>query len=130
MDYFTALFDSRRRVQIGYEGWIADYPSSLGFFQQQFGCSGFTPGAPETNTNASEFCNPRIDAEIRHASQVQVLDPPAATLLWQKVGRDILAQAPTIPTYNGRAVTFVSSRVGNFEYHPQWAVLLDQLWVK
>jgi hypothetical protein len=32
--------------------------------------------------------------------------------------------------YNGQNVSFVSKRVGNFEYNPQWGVLLDQLWVR
>jgi len=25
---------------------------------------------------------------------------------------------------------YVSQRVGNYEFHPQWGLLLDQLWVK
>jgi YVTN family beta-propeller protein len=128
-DYFTTILDPRARVQTGYIGWIADYPSSLEFFQQQLSCAGFT-GKGETNTNVSEFCDRRIDGEIRHAAQVQVLDPPKATLLWQKVGQDLLAAAPLVPTYNGKAVVFLAKRVGNFQYNPQWGVLLDQLWVK
>ena len=44
--------------------------------------------------------------------------------------REILAQAPMVPTYNRQVVDFVSKRVGNYEYHPQWGALLDQLWVK
>jgi peptide/nickel transport system substrate-binding protein len=35
-----------------------------------------------------------------------------------------------VPTFNGREVDLVSKRVGNYEYHPQWGALLDQLWVK
>jgi hypothetical protein len=31
---------------------------------------------------------------------------------------------------NRRNVDFVSKRVGNHQYNPQWGVLLDQLWVK
>jgi hypothetical protein len=84
----------------------------------------------ETNTNVSEFCDRRIDAEINHAARMQVLDPPKATLLWQKVGRDLLAAAAMVPTYNGRAIVFLGKRVGNFQYHPQWMTLLDQLWVR
>jgi peptide/nickel transport system substrate-binding protein len=129
VDYFTSLFDASKRVQVGYIGWVADYPSSLGFFQQQLTCSGYT-GNPETSTNAAEFCNHRIDAEIEHASRVQVADPPRATLLWQKIERKLLAAAPLIPTYNGRAIVFLSKRVGNFQYHPEWQTLLDQLWVR
>ncbi len=127
--YFTDILNPRKRVQTGYIGWRADYPSSLAFFQQQMSCAAFTAD-PQTNSNSSELCNRRIDAEIKHASLVQVLDPPAATLLWQKLERDLLALAPMVPTYNGRAIVFVSKRVGNFEYHPQWGTVLDQLWVK
>jgi peptide/nickel transport system substrate-binding protein len=54
----------------------------------------------------------------------------AASALWQKAERAVLAQAPIVPTYNQQDVSFVSKRVGNFQYNPQWRVLLDQLWVK
>jgi YVTN family beta-propeller protein len=128
-DYFTSILDPHKRIQTGYVGWAADYPSSLAFFEQQLSCKGFTENV-QTNSNVSEFCDHRIDAEINHASQVQALDPPRATLLWQKVGQDFLAAAPMIPAYNGRAIVFLSKRVGNFQYHPQWGTLLDQLWVR
>ena len=35
-----------------------------------------------------------------------------------------------IPAYNGRVIVFLSKRVGNFQYHPEWQTLLDQLWVR
>jgi YVTN family beta-propeller protein len=127
-DYWPKILDAHTRVQTGYWGWIADYPSSLSFFDEQFSCAAFTPDW-QTNGNVAGLCDRSIDAEIHHAAQVQALDPPAATLLWQKVERDIRAAAPMIPTYNGRAITFVSRRVGNFQYNPQWGPLLDQLWV-
>jgi peptide/nickel transport system substrate-binding protein len=129
LSYFTDILDSRKHVQTGYIGWVADYPSSLAFFQQQLSCAA-SNGDPQTNSNSSELCNRSVDAEIEHASQAQTLDPPAATLLWQKLERRLLALAPMVPTYNGRAVVFLSKRVGNFQYHPQWGTLLDQTWVK
>ena len=128
LEYFNSILNPRKRIQAGYIGWSADYPSSLAFFEQQLSCKAAT-GNPQTSSNVSEFCDHRIDAEIDHASQVQVLDPPRATLLWQKVERDLLAAAPMIPAYSGRAIVFLSKRVGNFQYHPQWGTLLDQLWV-
>ncbi len=129
VDYFTSVLNPRKRIQAGYIGWAADYPSSLAFFEQQLSCNAATSN-PETSTNVAEFCDHKIDAEIARASQMQVLDPPRATLLWQKIGRDFLAAAPMIPAYNGRAIVFLSKRVGNFQYHPQWGPLLDQLWVQ
>jgi hypothetical protein len=31
---------------------------------------------------------------------------------------------------NPRWIDFVSPRVGNFQFNPQWIALFDQLWVK
>jgi peptide/nickel transport system substrate-binding protein len=67
---------------------------------------------------------------MRHAALVQATNPAAGTLLWQAIERKILAEAPVVPTYNPRNIDFVSKRVGNYQYHPQWGVLFDQLWVK
>jgi len=119
--YFGSILNPKSRIQTGYVGWLTNYPSSLGFFTDQFSCA---------SHYVSGFCDHRIDAELHHAAQLQVLDPPAATLLWQKLQRQLLALAPMIPTYNGREVAFIGKRVGNFQYNPQWGPLLDQLWVK
>ena len=67
---------------------------------------------------------------MARAAAVQAQDPPSAVALWQQVEGEILAQAPMVPTYNRQEVDFVSKRVRNYKYHPQWGVLLDQLWVK
>jgi hypothetical protein len=32
--------------------------------------------------------------------------------------------------YNPNNLDFVSKRVGNYEYNPQWGLLADQAWVK
>ena len=67
---------------------------------------------------------------MKRAAALQAQDPPAATLLWQRIEREILDQAPMVPTSNRRNIDFLSKRVGNYEYNPQWSVLYDQLWVK
>ncbi len=67
---------------------------------------------------------------MTRAATLQVQDPPAATLLWREVERDLLAQAPVVPVGNRRNVDFLSKRVGNYQYNPQWGPLLHQLWVK
>ena len=61
---------------------------------------------------------------------LQATNPPEATLLWQQIEDDLLAQAPLLPTVNRRNVDFLSKRVGNYQYNPQWGALLSQLWVK
>ncbi|MBA2642951.1 MAG: hypothetical protein H0U82_08505 [Actinobacteria bacterium] len=128
-EYFETVSDSRVRAQAGWGAWLADFPSAAGFIPALFGCTAFVPASPG-QTNLAEFCDRSIDAQIARATAAQVQDPAAATTLWQEVERTLLAQAPVVPTYNPSNVNFVSKRVGNYQYNPQWGVLLDQLWVK
>ncbi|MDX6515410.1 MAG: hypothetical protein QOH73_1076 [Gaiellaceae bacterium] len=119
--YFDRLLDPKRPVQVGYYGWFADFPSDVSFVHDQFACAA---------ASSSGFCDPALDRQMVQAEAVQAQDPPAAAALWQKIERAILAQAPVVPTYNRQNVDFVSKRVGNYQYNPQWGVLLDQLWVR
>jgi YVTN family beta-propeller protein len=128
--YFNKILDSRTRAQTGYYGWIADFPSVGGFLQPQFSCAAFVPGKPDETADPSGFCDPSIDRLLARAAAVQAQNPPAASILWKKVEQAILAQAPMVPTYNRQNVDFVAKRVGNHQLHPQWGVLLDQLWLK
>jgi peptide/nickel transport system substrate-binding protein len=127
--YFDAVSDSRLRPQAGYYTWNAGFPSAADFIPPQFSCPTFRPGSPG-QSNMSEFCSRSIDTQITRAAAVQVRDPAAATVLWQRVEKSLLARAPVVPAYNRRNVDFVSRRVGNYEYNPQWGLLLDRAWVK
>ena len=94
-----------------------------------------SPAAPSTpgtsdNQNSAEFCDPTIDAEIARARSLQTSDPQAASELWSKIDRDVVDQAPWVVLAQPAAFDFVSRRVGNYQYNPQWGALLDQLWVK
>jgi peptide/nickel transport system substrate-binding protein len=128
--YFRAVSDPRNRAQIGFGAWLADYPSAAGFIPPLLSCSSYTPTSPDVNSNLSGFCDPSIDAKMTRAAALQATNPPAATLLWQQIERELLAHAPLLPTDNRRNADFVSKRVGNYQYNPQWGVLLSQLWVR
>jgi YVTN family beta-propeller protein len=128
--YFTEISDSRTQTQAGYSGWIASYPSAADFLPPLFSCAAFVPASPGANSNLSGFCDPSVDAKMSAATDAQAQDPAAATTLWQQAERAILAQAPFVPAYNRSDVNVVSKRVGNFQYNPQWGVLLSQLWVR
>ena len=126
-NYFTLITGSHTRAQTGYYGWSSDFASEGGFLRPLFACAGIAPGM---GTNPSKFCSHSIDGQIDHASAVQAQDPPAAHALWRRIESELLAQAPTVPTYNRKNVDFVGKRVGNYQFHPQWGTLLDQLWVR
>jgi peptide/nickel transport system substrate-binding protein len=129
--YFAKVGDSRTAAQIGFGAWAADFPSLSGFLPPLLSCAAFVPNSSQNeNQNLAQFCDPAIDAKMKRATALQAQDQPAATLLWQEVERDLLAQAPIVPVVNPRNADFVSKRVGNYQYHPQWGVLLSQLWVK
>jgi len=128
--YFNKVTDPATQAQMGFGGWSADYPSAAGFIPPLLSCAAHVPSSPDQSTNLTAFCDPSIDEEMARASMLQAQDPPAATLLWQQIERELLAQAPLVPTTNRRSADFVGERVGNYQYNPQWGVLLSQLWVK
>jgi peptide/nickel transport system substrate-binding protein len=104
------------RAQIGIEGWSADIgaPSN---FTLPFLCS----------TSDAGFCDRRGEAKIAVARAAR---GRRAITLWKRVYRRFAAAAPTVPLVNRRTVTLVSDRVGNYQNHPMWTTLLDQLWVR
>jgi peptide/nickel transport system substrate-binding protein len=128
--YFGVVDDSRRKVQIGTTEWISDYPAASGFFNAVLTCASFRPGTPD-NSNAAEFCDPRLDRQIGRASTEQVTNPQAASGLWERVDRQAVDQAPWVPLVNPKVVDVLSKRVGNYQYSPAGpGMLFDQLWVQ
>jgi peptide/nickel transport system substrate-binding protein len=113
---------SRSNMQIALVQWFADYPSASGFIKPSFVCHG--------PANDSGFCDPRLDEEMRKAEALESTDPRSANTRWAHIDRQLVDAAAWIPYSNGEALDFVSKRVGNFQFHPTWGPLLDQLWVR
>lgn len=129
LTYLNTVSDSRNRVQAGEFIWYQDYPAPWDFFEPLFSCHSFTPDNP-ANVNDSEFCSPRVDAQLRQALAAQARSPNAAGSRWASIDREIVDQAPWVPLYNPRALVMVAARVGNYQFHPLWELLIDQLWVR
>ena len=111
----------RLRAQAGLFSWFADYPAASNYIVTFFACRTFS--------NWSEFCDPRIEAGIRRALALQTTDPYLANQLWARIDHAIVDRAPVVPLVTLKQLDIVSRRVGNYQYNPQWGVLLDQLWV-
>ena len=77
----------------------------------------------------SNYCDPALDALIAEARDLQTTDQAAAVAKWAEVDRAVVDLALWAPLYNA-GTEFVSARVGNFQFHPAYFVLLDQLWVQ
>jgi peptide/nickel transport system substrate-binding protein len=82
------------------------------------------------NENAAEFCDPYIDREVKGALTEQATNPQAARRLWERIDRQTVDKAPWVPLVTPKTVDILSKRVGNFQFNPMWAMLIDQLWVR
>jgi len=127
--YFGLLGNSRDRVQAGFFPWLEDYPAPADFIEPLFTCASFAPGSPG-NVNVAEFCDPRIDAQARQAIALQAHGLAAAARRWAAIDHQLVDQAPWVPLYTPRDLTALSARVGNYQFHPYWNLLIDQLWVR
>ena len=62
-----------------------------------------------------------------------LLTASASRVRWpisRAVDRELIDAAASFPFVNQRSVALVSERVGNYQFHPLWGVLPDQLWVR
>jgi YVTN family beta-propeller protein len=80
----------------------------------------------------SFFCDRRVDAQMARALEIDATDPDAdATVaLWARIERDLVDRSPWVPVFTPTHASIVSKRVGNYQYNPEWRLLLDQLWVR
>jgi YVTN family beta-propeller protein len=126
--YVAIVGNSRARAQIGWAAWGADYPRPSNFLLQ-LTCRSFRPHS-RANTNWAEFCDPKIDAEVKDAVSEQLTDPRAANERWASIDRDIVDEAPWVFLYTPKVTDLLSKRTGNYQANPQLGLLLDQLRVR
>jgi YVTN family beta-propeller protein len=128
-EFLGYVADSRNRAQVGLAGWYADTLAASNFFQPLFTCASFVPKSP-ANSNLFQYCDPRLDEKMKEAAALQASDPAPANELWAEVDRALVDRAVALPWGSPRNRVLVSERVGNYQSHPLWGTLLDQLWVK
>jgi ABC-type transport system substrate-binding protein len=100
---------------------LGRYYPAPGTFFEQLRC-----GAPDP----SRFCDPAVDRLMDEALSLQTTDPSAADRRWGQVDRRLTDAAAWIAYTTPRQVRFLGERVGNYEHHPVWQTLLDQVWVR
>ncbi len=127
--YIAYVADSRNRAQLGGSGWSADTLAASNFFQPIFTCASFVPKSP-ANLNLFQYCDPGLDAKMKEAAALQASDPARANELWADVDHALVDRAVALPWGSPRNKVLLSERVGNYQSHPLWRTLLDQLWVK
>jgi len=127
--YNRASGDSRSKPQVSWFGWFTDFPTPSDMITPVLTCHSFVPASAE-NLNIAEFCDASIDAQITRALTLQASAPDAAGALWERIDREITDQAPWVPIYNPVSTVLLSPRVGNYQFDPNYQLLIDQLWVR
>src|SRR6185503_16135845 len=123
--FFKIASDPRNRAQVISGGWNAGYPAASDLIAQHLSCRGLRAGQ-----NAGRFCDPAVDRRIARAQSLQIADPRRADALWAKIDHELVDRAVTVSLVTPNATDFVSKRVGNYQFHPLWGLLIDQLWVR
>jgi YVTN family beta-propeller protein len=119
--YVAKVTDEKTQgVQAGVIGWYG-VPRTARSLLDIFLCK---------SRDWSFFCEPRFDARITRALELEASDADAAVAQWASIERDIVDLAPWVPLFTPGHTTLVSKRVGNYQYNPEWRLLFDQLWVR
>ena len=108
--------------QIGPAGWSAAFPSAGNFLSPWIPCNGFH--------NDHRFCDPGVDNEMRRATLRALTDLPGSARQWTRIDHELTNRAVWLPLVNPRIIDFVSSRVRNYEFHPIWGFIADQVWLR
>jgi peptide/nickel transport system substrate-binding protein len=114
---------------VAWSAWYQDYPAPSDFLNVLLGCGSIHPNS-DASPNIAAFCDKSIQAQMNVAENESVSNPTAANQTWEKVDHEVTDQAPWVDLYNPKQIDFLSKRVGNYQWNPQWYILIDQLWVK
>ena len=126
---FTYIQNTNNNVQISISQWFQDYPSPSNFLEVLFSCASFTPGS-DASVNISGFCDAGVDAMMTEAKNASITDPAKAAEIWTDVDKAVTDKAPVAVLFTPKRVDFISKRVKNFTFSPQFYWIISQSWVE
>ena len=126
---FTYIQNTNNKVQISISQWYQDYPAASDFLNILFGCDNFHPGS-DSSVNISGFCDKEIDAKMKEAMATAVTDKAKADKMWAEIDKAVADKAPAATLFTPKHVDFVSKRLGNFQFNPQYYFMVYQAWVQ
>jgi peptide/nickel transport system substrate-binding protein len=128
--FIGVVSNSKFKSQSFGYAWYEDYPAASDFINNQFACSAFTPNS-DANIDFSEFCDPTVDAGIKHAFALEAAgQTDAANTVWAGLDQRVTNEAPWVPLFTPKLVDFIAKRVRNYQFNPLWYFLVDQAQVQ
>jgi ABC-type transport system substrate-binding protein/class 3 adenylate cyclase/streptogramin lyase len=116
-EYFNAFFTQSEQIDVALNGWYQDYPAPSNFFTGLLGCG-----------NSPYTCDPALDR--RMARLALEASASGSNRGWTAFDRMVVREARVVPVTNLKAIDFVSKRLGNYQRHPVFGLLIDQVWVR
>lgn len=126
---FTYIQNTNNKVQISISQWFQDYPSPSNFLQVLFSCASFNPGS-DASVNISGFCDESVDRMMTEAQMASIDNPEKAAEIWTQVDKAVTDAAPAAVLFTPKRVDFISKRVKNFTFSPQFYWIISQSWVE
>ncbi|NUR86543.1 MAG: ABC transporter substrate-binding protein [Nonomuraea sp.] len=123
---FTYIQNTKNDVQASVTQWYADYPAASDFLNVLLSCASFREGS-DASINIAGFCDKDVDTKMAAAMQKDQTGDHSA---WAAIDKELMQKSPIVPLFQPKQIDFVSSKVGNFTFHKQFFMLIDQLWVK
>jgi YVTN family beta-propeller protein len=114
--YFNEAFNHADRVDAVVNGWVQDYPAASNFLGAL--------NCPVSPYNCSKPYRRKFERAAAAASASGSADP------WTQLDRYVTDNATVVPFLNQKSIDFSSKRVGNYQHHPEYDLLIDQLWVR
>jgi peptide/nickel transport system substrate-binding protein len=119
-----------RQGQAAFQTAAPGSPAASEFIHAYLACQYLPRSSSSFSLNISEFCSLGPEATMRQAFAAEAANSPVAADLWARADRQVTDDAPLVPLVTPWTLDFVARRVGNYQYHPQQGILIDQLWVR
>ena len=109
------------RFEAAVSGWLTDYPAPGIYISNVAAIRG---------SSVDTSCSPALDRKLHETLERQARNPQAANKAWARLDRELIDRAIIVPVITPKATDFVSKRVGNYQRHPVFGILISQLWVR
>jgi len=125
---FVQNSNNSAKWNVAWSAWYQDYPAQSDFLNVLLGCTSIHKGS-DASPNIAAFCDKKIQAQIDKAEKMAATDPAGAAKIWTQIDHADTDAAPWVDLYNPKQIDFLASNVHNYQWNPQWYILIDQLWL-
>jgi len=115
---------ARRHAQMGFWGWIVDYPDASSFFDPTLSGSKISE---QQCMNYPFYSNREVDRLLALADVT--FDAGARTKMLQQIEAIAMDDAPWVPVVHEQRAVVCSRRLHGLREHPVWVYRLEKLWV-